>query len=204
MDQCDYSTPLAKGDTVGAGIYFDSYNQRRFFFTLNGKLLKSTDGHFGSVAHGMEALPLVCVAIGFVNFSSNFTGTKEPWKAAEVVNQLLMRPHQENYISSLPEEIVKLALTHAAETHLEAALLLPRVCKTWNKLSSSNEVWKPVYLSLWTKQNPQLKIKDWKKSFQRRYAIFRDTAQSKFQIENCSFEFECSCRGYILLFPVFF
>eukprot|EP01122_Echinamoeba_exundans_P016906 TRINITY_DN8722_c0_g1_i1.p1 TRINITY_DN8722_c0_g1~~TRINITY_DN8722_c0_g1_i1.p1 ORF type:complete len:359 (+),score=51.53 TRINITY_DN8722_c0_g1_i1:37-1113(+) len=198
MESCEYGASFGQGDTVGAGIFFDSFNQRRFFFTLNGKMLKPTSDHFGTVAHGMEALPLVCVSGGFVDFSSNFTGTKEPWKAGEVVKQLLMRPHQDNFISSLPEEILKLTLSFAAETHHEAALLLTRVCQTWKKLSSTNDVWRPVYLRQWANQNPQLKFRDWKKSFQRRYAIFRDSSSSSFQIENCSFEFECPYDSRVL------
>lgn len=192
-DTAEYGKPFGVGDTVGAGIAIDSYNQRRIFYTLNGVMLGYTE-FFGTIPSGFDAYPTVCMSGGEVQFQTNFDGVKQPWAAAEVIRGLRFNHHNNNYIGSIPAEILKHVLRFSAETQNEAALLLPRVCSQWNQISEDEEIWRPLYFKRWQHQSRNLKVKSWKRFYQLRYVKFPGSQRHN-QIEGCSFEFECTPRS---------
>eukprot|EP01122_Echinamoeba_exundans_P015518 TRINITY_DN7394_c0_g1_i1.p1 TRINITY_DN7394_c0_g1~~TRINITY_DN7394_c0_g1_i1.p1 ORF type:complete len:380 (+),score=42.44 TRINITY_DN7394_c0_g1_i1:80-1141(+) len=186
-----------QGDTVGIGLCFDSFNQWNLFCTKNGQILKHVT-EFGSVAKGMHLYPVMSVD-GPASLSFNFDGAKVPFVAAASVAALSTSTHTNNYIDALPKELLQQILRQAATTAAPAALAWPRVSKTWAEVSSHNDIWRSIYMNSWPNQNPRLKVKDWKKFFVRRHqrsaTKLSDTSKEVptqyWQIENCTFEFEC-------------
>jgi hypothetical protein len=187
------------------------------FCTLNGQILKNAT-EFGSVAKGMHLYPIMSVD-GPASLSFNFDGSSVPFTAAESISHLSKSTHSENYIDSLPKELLQQILLGAASTAAPAALTWPRVSRLWREVSSHNDIWCRIYKNSWPNQNSKLKVKDWKKFFLRRHAddpsglslhslnsfsphrhqlaatklseTSKTPTNQYWQIENCAFEFEC-------------
>jgi hypothetical protein len=163
---------FSEGDVVGIGIAFDSFNGWFPFTTLNGTLT----GHWSNLRHipkGMDLYPIVGFSGTELEMTINFgTSPKLPLRAAEILPTLRKFPSKENYIDTLPKEIVALIVAEAAMVSKDvAALTLPRVCRAWSEYSSVNDVWRHHYLKVWYNQNRKLAVKDWKKFFKRRCGV---------------------------------
>jgi hypothetical protein len=101
------------GDVVGAGILFDSFNQRRLFFTKNGSLI----GMFPDRVHkGMDCFS----GVSFTNNSRvSFTINNNGPFLFDTSSFPNYRNDQTPYISQLPDEIVAACLNFAVRTPVE-------------------------------------------------------------------------------------
>jgi hypothetical protein len=104
------------GDTIGAGIVIDSFNQRRLYFTKNGQLL---DFFQQRIHIGMDCFPGVSFTKGSgVQFEVKLAG---PFKFD--VNSLPnYRPDRENRFEKLPQEIIATCYSYAATRPSHVAL----------------------------------------------------------------------------------
>jgi hypothetical protein len=183
----NYLPRFSPGDTIGVGVLYDSFNQRRLFFTKNGQMLE----YFPySVHKGMDAFP----GVGFVSsgllFATNFKGpfmfdpTTIPNYRADTADRL----------DSIPKEVVVTCLCYAA-TSPGLALHLRQVSKKFAELSLHNYVWRDLFCARWPRQNPNLKMKSWFTLYKRRYAIDpKDGYEPVKLIENCDFDFLCPLK----------
>lgn len=163
-------TPAWKiGDVIGVGVAFDSYNQWHLFTTRNGELQR----HWTNLHHvpkGMDLFPVVGFIGVNLEVSINFGTGKVPLRASAVLPTLRKVLDTESHIDKIPSEVVKLIVAQAAAEDKDvASLTLPFVSKAWNEFSSVNEVWNKHYMYYWPNQNPDLKVKNWKKFFIRRF-----------------------------------
>ncbi len=107
----------SKGDTVGAGILLDSYNQRKIYFTLNGQLC----GTYAQRIHeGMDCFPGVSFTKNSeVEFVVKMTG---PFKF-DVSTIPDYRRDQTAYFSMLPPEVALQCLFLASQSHRQTVEL---------------------------------------------------------------------------------
>jgi hypothetical protein len=91
---------FGKGDTIGCGIAFNSYNQRKVFLTLNGKSLGFINK---TVAKGTDCFP----SLGFlgqnIKVRFNFGESDFSWDI-----QQWPRHQKRCYMDSLPTETIQL------------------------------------------------------------------------------------------------
>lgn len=115
------------GDTVGAGILYDSFNTRRLYFTKNGKLVMSKSlsefkvrscfnlglvvAYPGPVPRGMDCFPgITCTDDADVSFSVNFVGPFL-FDTGEIPDYSQAPKHC--YINELPREILATILSES-------------------------------------------------------------------------------------------
>jgi hypothetical protein len=189
----DYGNDAPKilpGDTVGAGVLYDSFNQRRVYFTKNGNMINYMPRMFTDSVHdGMDCFPGVSFSRDSkVVFRANLTG---PFKfnPSTIPNH---RGDKQDRISKLPKEILVDVFTYAAVTPLQVAEMR-RVSKRFSELAADNAVWRKLFLQRWPNQNKQLQLKSWVTLYKRRSAVEKPT-KGEFEpihIENCNLEFTC-------------
>jgi hypothetical protein len=176
------------GDVVGAGILFDSFNQRRLFFTKNGSLI----GMFPDRVHkGMDCFS----GVSFTNNSRvSFTINNNGPFLFDTSSFPNYRNDQTPYISQLPDEIVAACLNFAVRTPVET-LEMRLVSKKFSKQALANQIWKSLFMQAWSLQNPNLKLRSWHNLFKSRKLSMRASqgpfAPASHPIENCEFEFQC-------------
>jgi hypothetical protein len=176
-----FNMTYGKGDTIGVGVLFDSFNQRKAYFTKNGQYV----GVIEDTLHkGMDCFPGVSFAKhSQVAFTVNFTG---PFKfdANSIPNY---REKQNSYISDMPNDVFAI-IAGLSVISVAQAFEIRTVSKKFAEVYLGNSVWKALYLKNYNTQNPDLKIKSWFKFFKRRANEIITREES---IENCGFEFEC-------------
>jgi hypothetical protein len=186
-NQEDTFTRFRPGDTVGAGILYDSFNTRLLYFTKNGKFVAS---YPAAIPKAMDCFPGVTFSKNSdVSFSVNFIG---PF--AFDTSTILDYRHDKNcYIDQLPSEILAVILSQSIAGQLSSLKQQQSVCRSWSQLlANDNSVWSRIFLERWPHQNPNLKIKSWKKFYADRAKAVRGQAEyNTIPIENCVFQFQC-------------
>jgi hypothetical protein len=173
---------FGKGDTIGCGIAFNSFNQRKVFLTLNGKSLGFINK---TVATGMDCFP----SLGFlgqnIKVRFNFGDSDFSWDI-----QQWPRHQKRCYMDSLPTETIQLIVEYSAHSHAFTAINLSAVNQQFNVLAKNNQIWKRLYYLAYPEQNPNLKVKEWYKFFRSRFSAMKKNPKAH-PIEGCDFGYQC-------------
>jgi hypothetical protein len=94
--------PFKEGDVVGCGLANDSFNQRKVFYTLNGKFV----GYITKrVAGGMDCFPTIGLVGKDIRIRYNFGTAEFVWDLSE-----WPKADKTCHIGKLPTETLRLIL----------------------------------------------------------------------------------------------
>jgi hypothetical protein len=175
--------PFKEGDVVGCGLANDSFNQRKVFYTVNGKFV----GYITKrVAGGMDCFPTIGFVGKDIRIRYNFGTAEFVWDLSE-----WPKADKTCHIEKLPTETLRLILEHASHNAAFALLCVSLIDKKCRQIVADNNViWKKIYMESYPEQNPNLKMQSWAKFFKARYEITK-TMPLDNPIENCDFGYKC-------------
>eukprot|EP01124_Arcella_intermedia_P002809 TRINITY_DN11525_c0_g1_i7.p1 TRINITY_DN11525_c0_g1~~TRINITY_DN11525_c0_g1_i7.p1 ORF type:complete len:386 (-),score=51.30 TRINITY_DN11525_c0_g1_i7:14-1171(-) len=177
-----YASPFGVGDTIGCGICYDSYHQRKLFFTLNGKF----KGFLYTIHSGMDPIAVVGVD-GSATIRGNFGKTVYQWNVEEIYSFV-----RESGTYLLPHDVLDLMFNFIVQSPFQVLKQLALVSKSWNCVAQYNSLWKKLFYIKWPYQNPNIRFKSWRSQYKKRYLSMRAVEPAlTHPIENCELEFEC-------------
>eukprot|EP01124_Arcella_intermedia_P002811 TRINITY_DN11525_c0_g2_i1.p1 TRINITY_DN11525_c0_g2~~TRINITY_DN11525_c0_g2_i1.p1 ORF type:complete len:281 (-),score=26.80 TRINITY_DN11525_c0_g2_i1:487-1329(-) len=157
-----YARPFGVGDTIGCGISDDSYHQTKLFFTLNGQF----KGFLYTIHSGMDPIAVFGVD-GSATIRGNFGKVGYRWDIEEMKTFV-----SQSGTYDLPHDVLEMMFHFVVECPFQVLKQLPLVSKSWNCVAQFNSIWRKIYFIKWPYQNANIRFKNWRAQYKRRFHSF--------------------------------